>query len=186
MNLKANLLLMTLLIMVNVSNAQKDTIYLKKESQKKIFTDRPPQAIYAELGGAGLAFSANYDRRFNQQVDGLGFRIGLGYSFQNDFKFTSLPIGINYLLGNSDRGRYFEVGLNATLMFVGSYNNYSSYNYIGNVIIPYNSTQFVTSINLGYRSQPIRGGFNFRAGITPLLLKGEPGIGAYLSFGYNF
>jgi hypothetical protein len=187
MKFKANILLLAALAIGFIANAQRDTIYLKKESKKKIFTDRPPQAFYAELAGAGLGFSANYDRRFNQKVDGLGFRVGLGYSFQNDFKFTSLPLGVNYLIGNSDKGRYFEAGLNGTLMFVGSSNNnYTSYNYFGNSRIPYNSTQFVTTINLGYRSQPIRGGFNFRAGLTPMLLNGETEISAYLSFGYNF
>jgi hypothetical protein len=187
MKQKANLLVIVALIMAVAANAQKDTIYLKKESKKHLFTDRPPQALFAELGGAGLIFSANYDRRFNKQVDGLGFRVGLGYSFLNDFKFTTLPIGLNYLIGNSERGHYFEAGLNGTLMFVGgSSNRYGSYNTFGSTIIPYNSTQFLTSVALGYRSQPIKGGFNFRAGIMPMLLKGDAELNIYLSLGYNF
>lgn len=162
-----------------------DTIYLKKEGKKKVFTDRAPQAIFAELGGAGLYLSANYDRRFKQQTDGFGWRAGLGYSFDNYFRFTTLPVGINFLAGNKVKGRFFEAGFNETLLFAGS-SKYVSYNLIDDVYINPNSTTLITTLNVGYRSQPTKGGVNFRTGLSPYLIQGNTGINFYLSFGYNF
>lgn len=166
--------------------AQQDTVYLKKESKKKVITDREPQMIFAELGGPGVVFSANYDRRFNKQIGGLGYRFGLGYSFTNDFKFTTIPVGVNYLMGDKSKGRFFEVGVNGTVIIVSDdvYNNDGFFS-VDNVDNQ-RRTFFMTSIVLGYRSQPIRGGFSFRGGLMPIFIDGETGIGGYLSFGYNF
>nr|MBI1229934.1 hypothetical protein [Cytophagales bacterium] len=39
----------------------------------------PTQSIYAELGGAGLAYSFNYDFRFDKSdINSWGMRIGAG------------------------------------------------------------------------------------------------------------
>lgn len=40
------------------------------------------QAIYTELGGAGLVLSLNYDTRLTKKEGGLGMRGGIGYSFR--------------------------------------------------------------------------------------------------------
>ena len=187
MTLKVTILLFLVLNISVVAIAQSDTVFLKKEAKHRIITDRPPQAFYAELGGPGPFYSANYDRRFNNRLDGWGFRAGIGYSFMEEFKVVSFPVGINYLVGDSRRGRYFEVGLNETVMMVGSspYDN-NSYNYFSDNNIPNNSTQFLTSVNLGYRSQPVKGGFNFRGGLLPLLFRGNAAMSIYISLGYNF
>lgn len=163
-----------------------DTVHLKKVSRDRIVTDRSPQVIFAELGGNGIILSANYDRRFSKTVDGLGLRFGLGYSFSSDEKFATLPLGINYLLGK--KGRYFEMGLGGTFIFVNSsWKRYSDVFYIGDAEITANgSTLFAKMINVGYRRQPINGGFNFRGGVSPFFLKGAASMGAYLSVGYNF
>ena len=166
--------------------AQQDTVYLKKESKKRVITDRQPQMIFAELGGPGIVFSANYDRRFTKEIGGFGYRFGLGYSFTNDFKFTTIPVGVNYLMGDKSKGRFFEVGLNGTMILVSEdvYTNDGFFS-VDNVDNK-RKTFFMTSIVLGYRSQPVRGGFSFRGGAMPVFIEGETGIGAYLSFGYNF
>jgi hypothetical protein len=184
---KSFLLIIGILALQQLSFAQ-DSVFLKREARKKVYTDRPPQAFYAEMGGAGLVFSVNYDRRFNKQVDGLGFRAGVGYSFTDeDISFTTIPLGINYLMGDKIKGRYFEMGLNESVMLTGDRNStYYSVMTVGNVEIKPNSTYFVTSLNLGYRSQPTKGGFNFRIGLMPYLLQSYVGIGGYLSLGYNF
>lgn len=160
-----------------------DTVYLKKQATQKIITDREPQAFYAELGGNGVILSANYDRRFNKTAGGLGFRIGLGNSFDSYTTFTTLPVGINYLLGK--RGHYFEAGIGGTLLLLGdSKDDLWS---IGGADIDQNkSTLFATVINMGYRRQPVTGGFNFRGGVSPFFINGQAAINAYLSFGYNF
>ncbi len=166
--------------------AQQDSVFLKKESKKKVITDRQPQLIFAELGGPGVVLSANYDRRFTKETGGFGYRIGLGYSFMNDFKFTTIPVGVNYLMGDKSRGRFFEVGLNGTMIFINDdlYNDGGFFT-VDNVDNQ-RKTLFMTSLLFGYRSQPIRGGFSFRGGIMPVFIEGETGIGGYLSFGYNF
>ena len=36
-------------------------------------------SFYAELGGPGILFSANYDGRFNKSHLGFGGRVGVGF-----------------------------------------------------------------------------------------------------------
>ncbi len=169
-----------------VSNAQ-DTVYLKKESKLKTFTDREPQVVFFELGGPGLV-SFNYDRRFNKQTDGWGFRGGLGYINSSDYNVVSVPVGINYLGGR--RGRYFELGLNQSLIFVK--NNQTNQNLfyttrLYGVDVVDSKTIPLTSMTIGYRSQPVNGGFCFRVGAMPYTTFTQPlGLEIYISFGYNF
>lgn len=42
------------------------------------------------------------------------------------------------------------------------------------------------SLTVGYRSQPVQGGFCFRGGITPVFIDDVIFPYPYLSFGYNF
>lgn len=73
-----------------------DTIYLKKEGKRKIFTDRPPQSLFAEVAGpAFVPMSISYDARFKKQIGGLGWRAGIGYSFSSySVNFTVIPINL--------------------------------------------------------------------------------------------
>ena len=131
------------------------------------------KSIYAELGGPSLA-GINFDMRFNKKEDGLGGRVGIG-GFQIDGDgATFIPIGLNYLIGK-DQKNYFEVGAGAT--FVNVSNN--------SVDGEFGST--FGHISLGYRYQPAKGGFLFRAAITPVFGKGFfiPYY-AGISFGYKF
>jgi hypothetical protein len=102
--------------------------------------------------------------------------------------YTSIPLGVNCLLGNTNRGRYFEVGLTQTILMMGSPNSssfFGSYSLANTTLAP-STTYTFTNFIIGYRSQPNEGGFNFRGGINPILFKGQTDLGAYLSFGYNF
>jgi hypothetical protein len=145
---------------------------------------RPPQAVYAEAGGAGLLFSMNYDARFTKSLDGLGFRVGLGYSFTNDPTFITFPVGVNYLLGR--HGNYFEIGANATYVTITNRNNDYLFNLGGQDYDSRTTNLVFGTVNLGYRRQPVHGGFNFRGGITPIFGKGISSIFGYISLGYNF
>ena len=161
-----------------------DTISLKHESQKsKVYTDRPPQAIYAELGGNGILLSVNYDRRFNKRTTGLGFRAGLGYSFDSYTPFVTVPVAINYLMGK--RNSFFEVGVGETAVFIGNVKDYGGIS-IGDEDFTSKEVLLITALNIGYRLQPVKGGFNLRAGFMPLFVKSSTSILPYVSLGYNF
>jgi hypothetical protein len=167
-----------------VSGYSQDTIHLKRQAlSDRLITDRAPQAIYTELGGAGLLLSLNYDSRFSKRVDGLGFRVGVGYSFTNDPSFFTVPVGLNYLLGRN--GNYFEVGAGVTYVGLSS-NNGDAFVSIGNNDLTNKTSFLFTTISFGYRRQPINGGFNFRGGFTPVFVEGQSGIAPYISLGYNF
>lgn len=163
-----------------------DTVRLRGHMQQdNIVTDRPPQLVYGELGGAGLILSVNYDARFQRRPDGLGWRLGLGYSFTNDPAFITVPFQLNYLLGRN--GHYFEMGAGLTYLHVTQntpdqyYDLFGGSNFsnqINNILIG--------TMSFGYRSQPLRGGFNFRGGLIPLFAQGSAGLSIYVSLGYNF
>lgn len=138
------------------------------------------KAIFFEIGGPGVA-SVNYDMRFNNKEDGLGFRAGFGgFSVRDDYdyKTTALffPVGLNYLLGK-DGKNYFEIGGGYTYVSVSDKNSRSESTY---------SNSF-GHLNFGYRLQPKNGGFLFRAGIVPLFSNnGFIPYYAGISFGYKF
>ncbi len=187
--MRKKLFTITILVFSICQSFSQDMIKLK-DPKKTLKTDREPQLVYVGLGGPAIGLSVNYDRRFSKKVDGLGFNGGFGFSISNDNKlpYTTIPLGVNCLLGNVNRGRYFEVGLTQTILMVGSPNSntYSSgYTLAGNLLYP-STTYTFTNFIIGYRSQPNDGGFNFRGGINPILFKGRTDLGAYLSFGYNF
>lgn len=161
----------------SVTKAQ-DTIrlakaYLNPKSERfKVVTDRPPQAAFAELGGAALLFSINYDRRFSNRTDGFGFRAGIG-GLLDDIGFGSMMVfGVNHLVGNNKKGRFFESGINYSLL------THRDYDFDNGFI----------SLTMGYRSQPVQGGFCFRAGINPIYVPRDRFFvpWPYLSVGYNF
>ena len=138
------------------------------------------KAIFFEIGGPGLA-SINYDMRFNNKDDGIGFRAGIGgfsVNDNNDEKASILffPVGLNYLLGK-DGKNYFEIGGGITFVSISSYIRSSSGTTSGNF----------GHLNFGYRLQPKNGGFLFRAGIVPIFNKyGFIPYYAGVSFGYKF
>ncbi|MEI6184553.1 MAG: hypothetical protein WCP65_03435 [Bacteroidota bacterium] len=170
--------LIVIFLSFNLAFSQ-DTIHLKTTQRHKVITDRCPQLLFAELGGPGI-LSANYDFRFNKTTDGLGARIGMGYfTLGTDNSITTIPIGLNYLLGNN--GKFFEVGINETFLMAHFSN--STFSFSNNSI---NTNVNFTTMCLGYRSQPDKGGFNFRGGLMPIFFQGNTGYSIYLSFGFNF
>ncbi|HSU28717.1 MAG TPA: hypothetical protein VLJ68_10070, partial [Chitinophagaceae bacterium] len=88
-------LLLVMVACCQISYSQKeDTIKLRKTEEERkriIVTDRPPQAWYFNVGGSGLVFSANYDRRFGKRLDGPGFTGGVGLFFGGGLTVVTLP-----------------------------------------------------------------------------------------------
>lgn len=153
-------------------------------------TDVVPKSIFVETGGAGLNFlSFNFETRFARQLNGLGLRVGVSFMGGDSSGVATLPAQLNYLLGN--RGRYFEMGAGATL-FHGYSDLFSSKRYDGdNRKETY--TKLIGTLTFGYRYQPVKGGFTFRAGFAPIFTTKEDGEGfifipyiPYLSLGYSF
>src|ERR1700750_1000845 len=73
-------------------------------------------SFFAEIGGPGVLFSANYDTRFHKSNLGIGGRIGIGfvtaYDDRNDTVLNynyyyggrqrsvlTVPVQVNYLFG---------------------------------------------------------------------------------------
>ncbi|HEX6914263.1 MAG TPA: hypothetical protein VF145_03430 [Chitinophagaceae bacterium] len=130
------------------------------------------KSIYAELGGPGFA-SLNFDTRFTKSESGIGGRIGIGGFNVDGESVLMIPIGINYLLGKDEKN-YFEIGGGATIVSTKLMDDE-----------PY--TGSFGHLNIGYRLQPKKGGFTFRAAITPIFGSGYfwPYWGG-VSFGYKF
>jgi hypothetical protein len=136
------------------------------------------KSIYFELGGPGLA-SINFDSRFSKKEDGLGGRIGVGGFSIDGTGIVLIPVGLNYLLGK-DGKNYFEIGGGITPVIVS--NNNDNFDNDDD-----NFSSTFGYLNFGYRLQPAKGGFTFRAFITPIF--GSWGFFPYwggVSFGYKF
>ena len=140
----------------------------------------------AELGGPGILFSANIDTRFAKSTLGWGGRIGLGFvtadEYDGNFNYelrsvVTVPVQINYVFGKSDSPNTLEVGAGAT--------------YIGRKLEIFNfyddkTTNLFGTVSFMYRRQPLKGGFTWRAGFTPLIAKGYIQPSGAVSVGYSF
>jgi hypothetical protein len=103
----------------------------------------PQQALYAELGGRGMIYSVNYDRRFFAGNGGFGGSAGVSYFNFFGASALMIPLGVYYLAGSGSS--YLEVGAGIT-----------------GAPLPL----FGTAI-IGYRYQPAKG-MLFRIGLTPV------------------
>jgi len=138
------------------------------------------KAVYAEIFGNGGLYSFNYDQRFDQRLDGLGFRAGASFIALNGTGAATFPFGLNYLLGKN--GKYFELGLGAT--YALGFDNTNTQARGSDETI---GDGLFGTMTLGYRREPKEGGFLFRVGMTPLFGYGVfwPLYGG-ISFGYAF
>ena len=129
------------------------------------------ESIFLELLGNGIGYSLNYDRRFGASRNGLGAKIGVG-AVAGTPRTVTIPIGINYLIG--DDGRYFELGVGVTIPVPKT--DY--------VLI--NDNAILGNMIAGYRREPVDGGFSWRINFAPIIY--DEGILPFLglSFGYAF
>ncbi len=146
-------------------------------------------SFYAELGGPGILFSANIDRRFTKSHLGIGGRVGIGfvsgYTYYNtNGNFNSeqrsvvtVPIQVNYVFGKVNSVHTFEVGAGAT--FTGKKVDILDF-YDENRSAVFGTASFM------YRRQPKDGGFSWRIGFTPLIAGGFIQPSGAVSVGYNF
>lgn len=156
-----------------------------KTQEKKVDfyeTGSRAKSFYVEVGGPGF-ISANYDFRFQETRNGMGARAGLGYFSIEGESFLTIPVQLNYLMGKG--GHYFEMGIGASYVR----NSYDTYYWTANAEYTDRTvdSKALGSLIFGYRKQPVDGGFNFRAGLSPILFDGNfiPYL-PYVSFGYSF
>ena len=137
-------------------------------------------SVYLELGGNGLLYSVNYDRRFTDHFSGrAGFMIIGGQSEQptdDQVSIAILPVMANYLVGSGSH----RLELGAGLLFGMGGADTENYGSVTAAGIGGVTTTF------GYRYQPVDGGFLFRAGLTPFYSAGRPQLWGGISVGYSF
>ncbi len=143
------------------------------------------QTVFFELLGAGLLYSANYDTRFSNMPDGLGARVGIGFTSLDGKSFFSAPVQLNYLLGNGNK--FFEIGVGATYLSIND-REHDDFDFNDDdIFLDFDDGKAVFgTLNFGYRYQPANG-FSFRTGITPIF--NSNGFLPYwfnVSFGYAF
>jgi hypothetical protein len=165
-------------------NLQQDTV--KMDSTIKQLNTKIRNA-FIELGGAGLALTANYDQRFNQGRDKWGFRAGAGYYNTGANWVFSVPLQVNYLYSlnkNADPtgfwgSSFLELGVGTTFVRSQGSTNGTTFEFD-------DITGFCGTATIGYRYQQDSGGFNFRIGFVPVVyyngLIAEGGISAGWTF----
>lgn len=133
------------------------------------------QNVFVEIGAQGLLFTANYDTRFGKSRKGLGGRIGIGALSADGSTLVTVPVSLNYLLG--DGKNFFEIGLGATYGKLSSDQD----SFFGS------GDQVIGTMAFMYRLQPETSGFSFRGGFTPVF-SSEVFLPYYagLSLGYTF
>ena len=160
-----------------------DTTLSKKTDSIKFAADTTPQQIkaenvYMELGGPGLAISANYDTRFHKERNGWGYRVGVGFFSSGGNTVFTVPFQVNYLIG--EHAAMLELGAGTTFL------NSTGTN-VGNSKWEFDKvTGFIATATIGFRYQPEQKGLNFRIGFVPILY--DQGIipAGGISVGYTF
>jgi hypothetical protein len=137
-----------------------------------------------EFGGVGLGFSLFYEGRLRGTPNGIGIRGGLGFA-EYDISYLTIPLQVNYLLGNEHY--FFEVGTGVTYLR----NNVAQekgYFQIEAIKIPNkNVNNFFWTISAGFRVEfednRTNGFWIFRIGITPFYAYNQWSAMIYFSLG---
>ena len=185
---KHTITLCLLLIVSNLIFSQDNKISQDQSVGKSSF--------FAELGGPGILFSANYDTRFKKSRLGFGGRIGIGFVSAYDEYYDpttgmyyggdeetaiTFPAQLNYIFGKGNSPHAFEVG--AGITYVSKKLNIMNFDSYGNED---QRTQLFGTFCFMYRRQPVNGGFSWRIGFSPLVGKGYIQAFGGAGVGYNF
>jgi len=179
-------------LIIGLSFFSLSTAYAQK-TDSKFSESSPRQNIFVELGGNGIAFNVMYERRLNNQSDGVGFKAGIGGFSGNYEKVFTLPVGVNWLL-TKDNMHFFEAGLGVTFLHYedaydywcpGGNCNPFPIDVVGLSIEQKNSVY--GHLTLGYRRQPKNGGITWGAALTPHFNQnGFWPVWVGFKFGYSF
>jgi hypothetical protein len=125
--------------------------------------------FFIEGGGPGLLYSLNYERIFEQD---FGLRLGFSYQAFSasasggsaSGSFFTIPVIASYL-GVSSGNHVLELGVGGTAI-------YASGSVSGTVAAAASGMTALGTALIGYRRQPVDGGFQFRVGVEALVGKG--------------
>jgi hypothetical protein len=141
---------------------------------RKLVEPDANNAFFIEGGGPGLLYSLNYERLLEQQ---FGLRIGLSYqsfsatasgggsSSSASATFITIPVIASYQ-GLRAGNHVLELGAGGTAVYASG-----SASGTGMAANGSGMTALGTAI-IGYRRQPMNGGFQFRIGVEALVGKG--------------
>lgn len=164
--MKKTLLICLLVVAAAAANAQ--------GVEKKMGTSASASQVYLEVGGSAGIYSLNFDKRFNRQENGLGFRIGAGGAGGQGSGYVAIPAQLNYLLG--ENGKYLELGAGLTY-----------FNVTGDDFLFEDVSSTQGNLVIGFRSQPFaKKGLTWRLAFTPFI--GEAGFLPFFgaSIGFRF
>jgi hypothetical protein len=131
-------------------------------------------SFFIEGGGPGLLYSLNYERIVERD---FGLRIGFSYtSFSAtatsggstasaSAAFVTVPVIVSYL-GVSSGNHALELGAGGTMVYASGSASGTGIAASGSGMLP------LGTVIVGYRRQPVDGGFQFRVGIEALMGKG--------------
>ncbi len=127
-------------------------------------------SVFVEGLGAGLFYSINYERII---AYGIAARIGFAYwtitatagTETAKASVLAIPLAVNYIgLARGSHG--LELGLGATLYYTSAEASSGSLSASGSGMTA------LGNVNIGYRFQPRRLGFQFRVGFQLLYARG--------------
>lgn len=136
-------------------------------------------ALYVELGGAGLLYSINYDRHLVGRLHLRGGYATLKSNFLFNGRVHMVPVQLAFV---SNTTHALELGAGATLVKDNGTSGLQPYN-----TNETGTSRIAASFVVGYRYQPIERGFLFRIGFTPFVgYNGRFLPFGGISFGYAF
>ncbi|HAD11931.1 MAG TPA: hypothetical protein DCF33_05780 [Saprospirales bacterium] len=152
--------------------------------------DKYHKNIFIELGGRGLAVSANFDMRLKRGVqNGWGVRAGAGTSLElldaapkvnGGPGLLTFPVAVNYLVGR--RRSSFDAGIGLTPIHV----NYEKISIVGDKFLYGPRWALFGLLHLGYRFQPLRRGVMFGGNVVLGRWSGGSYTTAGFFLGYGF
>lgn len=141
------------------------------------FSQARAKSYYLQIGGAGLAISANYDTRFNEERNGWGYTVGIGGFSAEGNSVITVPFQVNYLIG--EHASMLQVGGGATFL-------HSTGNNTGKTWSFDKITGFVATGSVGYRYQPEQKGISFKVEFVPIMYNEGVIPAGGISIGYTF
>lgn len=175
---------------------------------------RASETLYGELGGAGGWLSINYEQRFGNILNkNLSWRVGIGLSTWNHYSQTfsadnlsyrvfnffgiaTVPLMINYFTDGDGSPYHFEIGAGIVPWFGTEYIiDYTqraiayappTIEYIQTAIQSKPSFRFFGPVSIGYRYQPVDGGFFFKISAMGLVGGGYSNLPILPWIGFSF